>query len=126
MDSLYIDPNSSARALDRLQTLRQGPRESFATFLPRFEKELVDSGLRGAGDLVVISYLKKAINNQLGYQMLAVDPINDYPEYVRKLALLSSRYESFQINARQGHAALPYYEAGQHQPRARSPPVEMD
>ena len=39
LDSVYIDPNAVARALNRLQAMKQG-RESFATFLPKFEKEL--------------------------------------------------------------------------------------
>ena len=32
LDSVYIDPNAAARALNQLQAMKQG-RESFATFL---------------------------------------------------------------------------------------------
>ena len=42
LDSVYIDPNTTARTLNWLQTMKQG-RESFATFLPKFEKELGES-----------------------------------------------------------------------------------
>ncbi|XP_044724102.1 reverse transcriptase (RNA-dependent DNA polymerase) domain-containing protein [Hirsutella rhossiliensis] len=40
----YGDPNAKARALDRLRSLKQKPDESFASFFPKFEKELADSG----------------------------------------------------------------------------------
>ena len=39
LNSVYIDPNAAARALNRFQAMKQG-RESFAIFLPKFEKEL--------------------------------------------------------------------------------------
>ena len=39
LDSVYIDPKAAARALNRFQAMKQG-RESFVTFLPKFEKEL--------------------------------------------------------------------------------------
>ena len=39
LDSVYIDPNATAYALNRLQAMKQG-KESFATFLCKFEKEL--------------------------------------------------------------------------------------
>ena len=39
LDSVHIDPNAVARALNRLQAMKQG-RESFARFLPKFEKSL--------------------------------------------------------------------------------------
>ena len=42
LDSVYIDLNATVRALNRLQAMKQG-RESFATFLSKFEKELGES-----------------------------------------------------------------------------------
>ncbi|KAM4060442.1 reverse transcriptase (RNA-dependent DNA polymerase) [Hirsutella rhossiliensis] len=60
----YGDPNAKARALDRLRSLKQKPDESFASFFPKFEKELADSGGEWA-DVVQINYLEGAINNRL-------------------------------------------------------------
>ncbi|KAK4247016.1 hypothetical protein C7999DRAFT_32596 [Corynascus novoguineensis] len=40
----YGNPNNKRMALARLRYLKQGERESFATFFPKFEKELADSG----------------------------------------------------------------------------------
>ena len=61
LDSVYIDPNAAARALNRLQAMKQG-RESFATFLPKFEKELGESQLIMVPDMVKIGYLRGALN----------------------------------------------------------------
>jgi len=57
LDSVFIDPNAAARALNRLQAMKQG-RESFATFLPKFEKELGESQLTMVPDMVKIGYLR--------------------------------------------------------------------
>ena len=56
LDSVFIDPNAAARALNRLQAMKQG-RELFATFLPKFEKELGESQLTMVPDMVKIGYL---------------------------------------------------------------------
>ena len=42
LDSVYIDPNAAACALNQLQAMKQD-RESFAIFLSKFEKELGES-----------------------------------------------------------------------------------
>ena len=61
LDSVYIDPNAAAPALNRLQAMKQG-RESFATFLPKFEKELGESQLTMIPDMVKIGYLRGVLN----------------------------------------------------------------
>ena len=72
LDTIFLDPNLSSRAVDRLRTLRQGDKESFSTFLPRFEKELADSRLRDAGDAVAISYLEGALNSQMSTALITM------------------------------------------------------
>lgn len=44
MMACYVDPNIEQRALSKPKSMTQGERESFASFLPKFEKELADSG----------------------------------------------------------------------------------
>ena len=39
----YTDPDASQRALKRLRRIRQRENEPFAAFLPRFERELMES-----------------------------------------------------------------------------------
>ena len=45
--------------------MRQGHKEQFATLLPRFERELADSGGSGWANSVKINALKRVINNEL-------------------------------------------------------------
>ena len=52
--------------------MRQGEKESFSTFLPRFEKELADSRLRDAGDAVAISYLEGALNDKMSAALVTM------------------------------------------------------
>ena len=83
LDTIFLDPNLSSRAIDRLRTLRQGEKESFSTFLPRFEKELADSRLRDAGDTVAISYLKGALNSQMSTALVTMLVEEQYSLYVQ-------------------------------------------
>jgi hypothetical protein len=62
LSSCYGDPNVRQTALRRLEDLRQGERESFATFLPKFEKELAESGGAAWPDDVQINYLQRSLN----------------------------------------------------------------
>ena len=64
LDRVYIDLNTTVRALNRLQAMKQG-RESFATFLPKFEKELGESQLTMVPDMVKIEYLRGALNTEM-------------------------------------------------------------
>ncbi|KAK4172274.1 hypothetical protein QBC36DRAFT_294517 [Triangularia setosa] len=58
----YGDPNIEQRALARLESMVQGEKESIASLLPKFEKELADSGGVEWSDAVKINYLKRTIN----------------------------------------------------------------
>jgi len=94
LDTIFLDPNLSSRAVDRLRTLRQGEKESFSTFLPRFEKELADSRLRDAGDAVAISYLEGALNSQMSTALITMPVEEQYSLYVQQLARIGSRFDS--------------------------------
>ena len=64
LDSVYIDPNAAARVLNWLQAMKQG-RESFATFLSKFEKELGESQLTMVPDMVKNGYLCGVLNTEM-------------------------------------------------------------
>ena len=64
LDSVYIDPNVAARALNRLQGMKQD-RESFSIFLPKFEKELGESQLTMVPGMVKIGYLRGALSTEM-------------------------------------------------------------
>ena len=63
LDSVYIDSNATARALNRLQAMKRG-RESFTTFLYKFKKELGKSQLTIGPDMVKIRYIFVALLTQ--------------------------------------------------------------
>lgn len=91
----YGDPNAKARAQDRLRSLRQRPDESFATFLPKFEKELADSGGGSWNDEVQINYLDGALNSQFRDKLISVTGIpTDFNSYTELLLTISSRMDS--------------------------------
>ena len=81
LDSVYIDPNVAARVLNRLQAMKQG-RESFATFLSRFEKELGESQLIMVPDMVKIRYLRSALNTEMQCAMIRPVTYTDYGGFV--------------------------------------------
>lgn len=90
----YGDPNAQKRALMKLRSLKQGDNESFATFLPKFEKELADSGGGGWTDEVRINHLQGAINDTLQNHLISLkDEPTEYPEYVALLSTIGSRIE---------------------------------
>ena len=82
LDSVYIDPNATVRALNRLQAMKQG-RESFATFLPKFEKELGESQLTMVPDMVKIGYLRGALNTEMQRAMIGLVTYTDYGGFVQ-------------------------------------------
>ncbi|OAQ57219.1 retrotransposon gag protein domain-containing protein [Pochonia chlamydosporia 170] len=91
----YGDPNAKRRALDRLRALRQRPEESFATFFPKFEKELADSGGGSWEDAVQINYLEGALNYTLRDRLISVTVIpTTFNEYAELLLTISSRLDS--------------------------------
>ena len=84
LDSIYIDLNATVRALNRLQAMKQS-RESFATFLSKFEKELGESQLTMVPDMVKIEYLRGALNREMQRAMIGPVTYTDYGGFVQAL-----------------------------------------
>ena len=95
LDSVYIDPNVAARVLNRLQAIKQD-RESFATFLPKFEKELGESQLTMVPDMVKIGYLRGALNTEMQRAMIGLVTYTDYGGFVQALLAVDSQLDSLQ------------------------------
>ncbi|KAI0992201.1 hypothetical protein K3495_g15985, partial [Podosphaera aphanis] len=56
LDTIFVDPNATKRALSRLTNTPQRDNESFALYLPKFERLLHEAGVEG--DINCISYLE--------------------------------------------------------------------
>ena len=95
LDSVYIDPNAAARALNRLQAMKQD-RKSFATFLTKFEKELRESQLTMVPDMVKIGYLCGALNTEMQRAMIGPVTYTDYGRFVQALLAVGSQLDCLQ------------------------------
>ena len=95
LDSIYIDPNAATRALNRLQAMKQG-RESFATFLPKFEKELGENQLTMVLDMVKIRYLHGALNTEMQRTMIGPVTYIDYGGFIQALLAVGSQLDCLQ------------------------------
>jgi len=105
LHSCYGDPNAQARALDRLRGLRQRTHESFAAFLPKFEKELADGGGAEWTDAVRINYLEGAINDTMRDRLISVTTLpTEYPRYIQALQTIGSRLDSLNHARKQAKA----------------------
>ena len=95
LDSVYIDLNAAACALNRLQVMKQG-RELFATFLPKFEKELGESQLTMVPDMVKIGYLRGALNTEMQRAMIGPVTYTDYCRFIQALLAVGSQLDCLQ------------------------------
>ena len=95
LDSVYINPNVAARTLNRLQAMKQG-RESFATFLPKFEKELGESQLTMVPNMVKIGYLRGALYTEMQHAMIGPVTYTDYSGFVQALLVVGSQLDCLQ------------------------------
>jgi hypothetical protein len=62
LENIYGDPNLKRRATQRLREMKQGAKQSFAKFLPKFEKEFADSGAMTWPEDAKISILTGSLN----------------------------------------------------------------
>ena len=95
LDSVYIDPNAASRSLNRLQAIKQD-RESFATFLSKYEKELGKSQLTMVSDMVKIRYLRGVLNTEMQRAMIGPVTYTDYGGFVQALLVVGSQLDCLQ------------------------------
>ena len=80
----YTDPDVSQRALERLRRIRQGDNEPFTAFLPRFERELMESDGAAWPDYFKIWYLKGALNAKIvGYFIIINSDRQNYRGFIK-------------------------------------------
>ena len=102
LNTVFIDPNGADRALSKLRHMDQG-RDSFAVFLPKFERVLHESGLEE--DRAMISYLKGGINDELHAAMVRTDPARTYQQYISQLFTIASQLEECRFASRRHRTA---------------------
>ena len=75
--------------------MKQG-RESFATFLPKFEKKLGESQLTMVPDIVKVGYLRSALNTEIQCTMIGPMTYTDYSGFVQALLAVDSQLDCLQ------------------------------
>ncbi|KAI0992363.1 hypothetical protein K3495_g15823 [Podosphaera aphanis] len=98
LDTIFIDPNSTKRALSRLTNTPQRDNESFVLYLPKFERLLHEAGVEG--DINCISYLENNINLELTRALVGNNIPDINSEYVAYLFKTSSQLEAVNFHAR--------------------------
>ncbi len=94
LESIYGDHLLAERALRSLRRLKQGGKEAFATFFPKFERLLADAGGASWPDKIRLAYLEDAIDQRLRTSLATVEMPDDYTEYAKKLAKIAWKREA--------------------------------
>ena len=82
--------------MEYLRRIRQGDNEPFAAFLPRFERELMESDGAAWPDYFKISYLEGALNAKIAGYLITMNPDRqNYPDFIRVIQQTSSRLQAF-------------------------------
>ena len=80
----YTDLDTSQRALECLRRIHQGNNKSFAAFLPRFERELIENDGAVWPDYFKISYMERALNAKIINCLIIINPDHqNYPNFIR-------------------------------------------
>jgi hypothetical protein len=99
MNTSYGDPNKKERALQDLHNLEQKDRESFATFLPKFETLLANAGGAEYSNAQRIAYLKQSLNQELREKLVGLSSLlpSEYSAFVSYLQTVSSELTGLRI-----------------------------
>ena len=92
----YTDLDTSQKALERLRRIRQGENEPFAAFLPRFERELIESDNIVWPNYFKVFYLKGALNAKIINCLITLNSDHqNYLNFKKVIQQTSSRLQAF-------------------------------
>jgi len=94
LEGIFGDRHKAQRAVETLRTMKQGPKEFFPAFIPRFEKALADAGGMAWPDEVKRSHLDGALTFELRRLTITMPATKTYSEYVDELLRVSDIYRS--------------------------------
>jgi hypothetical protein len=84
MDAAFDDPQSVQRALEWINSEKQGSRP-FRNFLQEFEQKLLEAGGWGFSDGVRKGYLRSAVSRRIKAELVAVEEPARYEDFVSQL-----------------------------------------
>ena len=103
LDDVFGDRHKTQRAVESLRTMRQGPKEPFSDFLPRFEKVLADAGGMSWPDAVKRSHLDGALAFELRRLAITMPVAPNYGDYVSELLRINDLYRATMKHAPREH-----------------------
>ena len=89
----YDDPESVGRAVRKLDTLQQGT-SSFARYLARFERTLLEAGGLSWDDTVKKAFLSRGLSVDIQRTLLIVPTLASYADYYSQLHIVSQNLEA--------------------------------
>jgi hypothetical protein len=98
LDRVYGDPNLTARAAQRLQTLRQGEKVSFPKFLPLLEKEFADAGALAWPNDTKRSILLASLNRTMKTQLMHRGIPDDFNDIITRLHQISTDIDLLEMD----------------------------
>jgi hypothetical protein len=107
LDDIFGDRYKTQRAIETLRTMKQGVRELFSSFLPRFEKTLADAGGMTWPDEVKRSHLDGALTFELRRLAVTMPVTSTYSAYVDELLRVSDLHRATMRHAPREQSAAP-------------------
>ena len=96
LDQNYKDPFVKKKAMSQLRSLRLSENQTFATFLPKFERLMADAGAIHWPDDAKISLAENALNKRIRSALVAVNlPDDDYPRWLSRVQEVASKEDQF-------------------------------
>lgn len=92
MDQAFADPQKRAKALNKINRIRQGNRD-FRTFLQEFEQTLLEAQGWGWADDVKKGYLKSGLNRELRDRLVTQIEPQQYTDYTALLRMISDNLQ---------------------------------
>ncbi|KAI0991538.1 hypothetical protein K3495_g16649, partial [Podosphaera aphanis] len=110
LDKAFSDPEKISKAIDRLNSIKQG-NQPFREFLQEFEQLLLEARGWGWEDPVKKGYLKAALNRELSDRLVSQSEPVGYEEFVSQLRVTSDKADKMKTwDSRKGrnHGINPY------------------
>jgi hypothetical protein len=102
MNTFYGDPTKQQRAVTSLFNIKQGQKEPFYAFLPKFETVLANGGGMSWPNEAKIAALQNALNHDFRMLLVTLPAFKSYQEMTQRLLEIGGRLASSQSNYR-GH-----------------------
>lgn len=99
MDSRFSDPQAKARALDKLQSMRQKPTEDIRDYLTRFEQELLESEVQ-MDNAIKISTFTRGLKPQVQRDIAIVNQGLSFEEYCHEAIRIQDVHKRISFFAR--------------------------